>query len=277
MSHIIAVSIVFLHKNTTQTAELRRTVRDVCLASADTIVHWENTIDFFDHYDPQSATPTIIFLDTAALAEAAEKQAWEMLNAAYTSVIICLGAGEIARNAHVRQVHQRFGTDFLFEPFDEDAVRSVLERIRNEFADITLQRGLDSMLLERATTFFASASPPSVHALKLPTNKGDEIFITEDILYCEAQGEITFCYLLSEGKTLVSVIVFKRFAELEEMLLKHDFVRIHNSIIVNVRHCAGFEHKGKDGTLQLRHATETPLTVSRTYKKRFLKRFKPKK
>jgi hypothetical protein len=122
-----------------------------------------------------------------------------------------------------------------------------------------------------------SLAAPSLTYCTLPTARGEEIFRCADIISCEADGQNTICYSLPDSGAaslgaVRSTVIFLMLSDIETLLPKGDFVRVHHSFIVGLSHVTTFKHNGKDGLLTMRLAE--PITVSRTYKKALLERLK---
>jgi two-component system, LytTR family, response regulator len=77
----------------------------------------------------------------------------------------------------------------------------------------------------------------------LHTLKGARIVETENIIYCEANGNFTKIYLSKNEKnsTNDSFISTKLLKDLEEILSKGDFYRCHRSFLINLKYFIEFD------------------------------------
>jgi hypothetical protein len=235
--------------------------------------HWQNSAAFLLAMPTEPTAPLIVFVDaeqpfTPALLET--------LSSDDCVVVLCAAPMTLTSKADVCRLHEHYGANILFTPFTDDSVRDVLERSRNHLAAKILSRTADEMLGEKVQTLAA----PSLRYCALPTARGEEIFRCVDIIFCEADGQNTICYSLLDSDvaplgaagsgTVRSTVIFLMLSDIETLLSKGDFVRVHHSFIVGLRHVGVFKHNGKDGLLTMQFGE--PIAVSRTYKKALVER-----
>jgi two-component system LytT family response regulator len=128
---------------------------------------------------------------------------------------------------HATQAFEARAFDFLLKPFDQDRLHTAIERTRAE-----LLKAHDRHLTHRILDLLAEArtGPGSNRRLAVKTSGRVVLVDTDDIDWVEAAGNYvelktsSGCYLLREGIGRVS-----------ERLDPVQFIRIHRSIIVNVR------------------------------------------
>lgn len=138
--------------------------------------------------------------------------------------------------------------DYLLKPIDVDDIRYVLEKFN--------KKQLEKKIIEE----YRNKKTINIYA-----NGQDKIIEQDTIIYCEADGNYTSIYLKGNLKYFVSHNL-KYF----ENNLDENFVRIHNSYLVNVNFIKSFNKKSS--ILALIDNTELP--VSRLKKKAFLDKFK---
>ena len=100
--------------------------------------------------------------------------------------------------------------------------------------------------------------------ITLPTANGLMIVPIKDIVRCEAADNYTNFFLSAKSKVLVS----KTLKEFEELLKEYDFIRIHHSHLINLRHVKNYT-RGEGGTVTMTDGSE--VDVSRRKKDEFLK------
>ncbi|WP_460218876.1 LytTR family transcriptional regulator DNA-binding domain-containing protein [Psychroserpens sp. MEBiC05023] len=82
-----------------------------------------------------------------------------------------------------------------------------------------------------------------------------ELLNINDIIRCEADG--TYAKIITTTKTLLSSKNLKYY---ENILASHDFIRVHNSHLVNVDYIQTFNRQIQDG-LQLRNGDKIPVSA----------------
>jgi two-component system LytT family response regulator len=139
--------------------------------------------------------------------------------------------------------------DYLLKPLDEDELAAAIEKVRLKNATATAEQlTLASGKLDQtaeAVTHIALRSKQQVH-----------IAAFSDIIYCEGDGNYTTFYLMPGKKILVS----KPLKEYEELLPQPDFIRSHQSFLVNRRY---IEYYDRDGILYLQNKKQIPVSKRR--------------
>jgi two-component system LytT family response regulator len=149
--------------------------------------------------------------------------------------------------------------DYLLKPISSnDLIRSiekVQQKIHLKKPVNTLQEVISNIkLLQNKSSNFA-----------ISTAEGIEFIPIDDIQYCEADKNYTYFHLLDKKKILLS----KTLKEVESLLIGHDFVRIHQSYLVNYRYIKKYI-RGQGGYVVLNNGDSLP--VSRAKKDDFLSR-----
>ena len=103
--------------------------------------------------------------------------------------------------------------------------------------------------------------------ITVPTSNGFELLKIDDIIRLKAEINYTIIHL-SDGRKL---IVARTLKEYENILRQHDFIRIHNSHIINLSYLKRYV-KGNGGVVHLEDGTQ--LDVSRQRKEEFLSALK---
>ena len=101
--------------------------------------------------------------------------------------------------------------------------------------------------------------------IALPTLNGLLVIPVKEIIRCQSDVNYTTFYLIEKNKIVVS----KSLKEFEELLNEYDFIRIHNSHLINLRYVKNYT-KGDGGIVTMSDGTE--VDVSRRKKDEFLKR-----
>ena len=77
--------------------------------------------------------------------------------------------------------------------------------------------------------------------IALATKESIELVFPKDIVLCQSDNNYTFVYFQDRRKKLIS----KTLKDFEEILLEHDFLRVHQSFLINTHHVV--EYLRKDG------------------------------
>jgi two-component system LytT family response regulator len=101
--------------------------------------------------------------------------------------------------------------------------------------------------------------------ITLPTSSGLTVYPVKEIIRCQAEINYTNFYLTSKSKMLVT----KTLKEYEELLNDYDFMRVHNSHLINLHHVKNYS-RGEGGSVTM--SDGTTVDVSRRKKDEFLKR-----
>ncbi|MBL7974102.1 MAG: response regulator transcription factor [Candidatus Kapabacteria bacterium] len=109
-------------------------------------------------------------------------------------------------------------------------------------------------------------SKPHADSIAVPVEDGLIFLNPADILRCESDSNYTQCFLLSGQKLLVS----RTLKEFDELLSPHDFMRVHNSHLVNLR-CVNRYVRGKGGYAVMKDGSE--IEVSPRKRDEFLECF----
>jgi two-component system, LytTR family, response regulator len=141
--------------------------------------------------------------------------------------------------------------DYLLKPFDEEELASAIAKVRQKNPPATSEQvklasgkmnGTDTT---EAVTSIALRSKQQVH-----------IAAFADIIYCEGDGNYTTFYLTMGKKLLVS----RPLKEYEELLPQQQFIRSHQSFLVNMRY---IEYYDREGMLYLQNKKQIPVSTRR--------------
>lgn len=100
----------------------------------------------------------------------------------------------------------------------------------------------------------------------LPLMDGFEVVKLNEILYCEAQDNFTYFFLVNGQK----ILICRRLKFYENSLQEYGFCRVHRSFLINLEYVKRYI-KGKGGTVIMEN--EKQIQVSHTRKQAFLERF----
>ena len=147
--------------------------------------------------------------------------------------------------------------DYLLKPIDRIELKAAVEKAS---ASNTSQSQLD---LLRETMQHKKETPTRI---ALSVSEGIVFIHTKDIIYCKSDSNYTTLFMIGEKKLVVS----KTLKDIEELLGKDLFVRVHSSYLVNKNEIQIYQ-RGDGGELVMSSGVHIP--VSRDRKSTFLESF----
>lgn len=114
--------------------------------------------------------------------------------------------------------------DYLLKPIDINELKLAVEKLGQK-----INSKSDSFLLENLKHQLSAPSEKSKHKLALPSTHETFLVKIEDIIYCKSDNSYTTFYL----KGNINHVVCKSIKEYEILLDGYDFIRIHQTYLVN--------------------------------------------
>lgn len=145
--------------------------------------------------------------------------------------------------------------DYILKPVNPQHLMDAVDKLKTPQTDFGLISKQISTLLRNKNGF---------ERITLPTFEGLRFIILRDIIRCEADNNYTNFYLNSGEKVLVT----KTLKEYDECLSGEDFIRVHQSHLVNSKYIDRYI-KGDGGTIIMTDGSH--VEVSRRRKEDFLK------
>lgn len=139
--------------------------------------------------------------------------------------------------------------DYILKPVDDDEFIQAIEKvIENHSKDNNIEK-----LIEVSNEYFKGVEKKRVILKTL-----DAVYAVyeDDILFCKSEGNYTTFYTLQAGKIVVS----KSMKKVEEILSEINFVRCHQSYIVNKKHVFKYN---KRGYLMIQNDLQVPVSGRR--------------
>lgn len=147
--------------------------------------------------------------------------------------------------------------DYLLKPIDVDdlmnALRKVKERLHNKGNAHQYQSVLHNIQLKT----------DKIKKLAVPSLDGIDLFDTDDIIYCKADGSYTTVYLQNKQSKIVS----RNLKDFENLLEEFGFCRVHHASLINLKHVQRYV-KGEGGYVILSEGHH--VDISRRKKEEFL-------
>jgi two-component system, LytTR family, response regulator len=139
--------------------------------------------------------------------------------------------------------------DFLLKPVGPDELEKVIEKIRsvlekdNDYSHIDL---LLENIRKKADNF---------KRIALSNSDGIHLLDITDIMRCESDDNYTKFFIKNRKPILIS----KTLKEYEELLTEHDFVRIHQSHLINLAYVKSYVKK-ENGVVVMTDDSQLPIS-----------------
>lgn len=112
--------------------------------------------------------------------------------------------------------------DYLLKPIDLEELQQALQKAKTHQNESTLKQQYEILL--------ANMAGKGMKRICLSTADRFEFVHVEEIVLCEANGSYTNVYLKGNKKIMVS----RNLKEYETLLAEENFMRVHNSFLINL-------------------------------------------
>ncbi len=149
--------------------------------------------------------------------------------------------------------------DYLMKPIDPDELKAAIKKI--------LEKNSTPSMASRMENLLQNLNQPNTESKKIcvATSDAYHYINVSEIIRCEADGNYSFVHILNQPKIHVS----KSLTHFDEMLTEYDFIRVHQSNLVNKKHIRSY-NKGKGGVVTMIDGSS--VEVSTRKKDEFLQR-----
>ena len=186
--------------------------------------------------------PDILFLDIL-LGDGTGFDLLEIFPELTSHIIFVTASDEYAIRAF------RFSAiDYLLKPIEPEQLKSAVQRAEKQLASKD-----ERLSLLRTTIRHPDQLPDRI---SLHTQDKIQIVMIDDIIRCEAADNNTWFFLKGGEKILVT----RTLKQFDQMLEKHQFIRVHQSHLVNIN----FLHeyiKRDGGYLKLKNGDQIPVAL----------------
>ncbi len=146
--------------------------------------------------------------------------------------------------------------DYLLKPVNLKELKAAVEKAESKTKNEAIADQMNVLL----------QNLKNVHPkIGLPTRNGLVFVQIEDIIRCESDSNYTTIHLTSREKYVAA----KTLKEFDELLSKHEFIRIHQSHLINASHIKQYV-RGDGGSVILSNGSS--IEVSRRHKEQLLQR-----
>lgn len=127
---------------------------------------------------------------------------------------------------------------------------------KNKNAVKVMAAGKDLLSIVEKLISHAEGAAPQPKRLAVNTTESLSLLNIHEIIRCESNRNYTFIYLSGKRKLIAS----KTLMEFEEVLVKHGFLRIHKSHLINGNYIDRYI-KSEGGYMVLTDGTRLPVAV----------------
>lgn len=178
----------------------------------------------------QQERPDILFLDINLGSD----NGFELLQhfeKGYLNVIFVTG-----HNDYVLKALRASAVDYLLKPVKASELILAVQKVQQKLSKQQQQQNLDTLLINLNT------QEQILKRITISTAESLHVINVSDIIYCESDKGYTTFYLSDKQKIIASKIL----REYEDLLPKENFMRVHQSFLVNLNHVLRYEKKDKN-------------------------------
>jgi len=150
--------------------------------------------------------------------------------------------------------------DYLLKPIDIEELKAAVGKVLISHQKNQLNKKLDAFMQNMQN------GNPEQFQIALPSAGGMNIVRVSEILYLRSDRQYTIFFLKSGDKIMTS----KNLGEYEELLLEHNFFRVHHSALINLGEVKKYV-RGDGGQAVMSNGDE--VDISKRKKEAFLKQF----
>lgn len=187
-------------------------------------------------------TPDIIFLDIL-LGDGTGFDLLEIFPNLSSRIIFITASDE-----HAIRAFRYAAVDYLLKPVDPGQLKEAVERAKRQIAGTA-----ESLHLLRETIRKPESLPSRI---SLTSQERISVVDIDNILRCESDGNNTW-FMLASGERIFVTRTLKQF---EQLLEKHNFIRVHQSHLVALKYIREFVKKD-GGYLHMKNGDLIPVSV----------------
>ncbi len=158
-----------------------------------------------------------------------------------------------AYNEYAVKAFRLNAIDFLLKPIDPDELLAALKKVKDQPGILQKQQ------LQNVKEIIQNKDNTTLQRLTLTTSEGIHFVRLDEIIYAEAMGSYSKFHIENQKPIIVS----KGLKEYEELLSDFNFLRVHQSYIINLHYITKYV-KGDGGQIWMSNGTE--IEVSRRKK-----------
>ena len=144
-------------------------------------------------------------------------------------------------------------TDYILKPVQKEKLIYAVEKVINKKTESFDKSSLAALV----TNIYSQTSAQSKN-IALPTSEGYSFVSIDDIIYVKAESNYCWVFIKNGDKFLLS----KTLKSLEMMLTGNQFVRVHQSFVINLDYAEKYV-KGQGGYLIMKNSEQIPVSRAR--------------
>ncbi|WP_440067396.1 LytR/AlgR family response regulator transcription factor [Tenacibaculum discolor] len=209
--------------------------------------------------------PEIEIIGTAkSVVEASKALRKQQPDILFLDIMLGDGTGfdvlEIHPNLSSKIIFVTASDEYAIKAFKFAAIDYVLKPYSNEDLANAINKAKDQIKpdKEQLTVLQQSITKPNQRPKKISLNTSDKIMVVnlDDIVRCQSDNNYTE-FFLNDGQKILVGKTLKHFAD---MLKEYDFLRVHQSHLINIQFIKEFI-KSDGGYLVLKNKTTVPVSV----------------
>ncbi|MDP2541365.1 DNA-binding response regulator [Tenacibaculum discolor] len=209
--------------------------------------------------------PEIEIIGTAkSVVEASKALRKQQPDILFLDIMLGDGTGfdvlEIHPNLSSKIIFVTASDEYAIKAFKFAAIDYVLKPYSNEDLANAINKAKDQIKpdKEQLTVLQQSITKPNQRPKKISLNTSDKIMVVnlDDIIRCQSDNNYTE-FFMNDGQKILVGKTLKHFAD---MLKEYDFLRVHQSHLINIQFIKEFI-KSDGGYLVLKNKTTVPVSV----------------
>ncbi|RXK58714.1 response regulator transcription factor [Lacibacter luteus] len=204
----------------------------------------------------RALNPDLIFLDIAMPVKSGFELLNELKGENFEVIFVT------AHNQYMVEAFHFSAIDYLLKPVEDNLLIDAVERAKRRIEKNSGNKNIETFLHN-----LTQKQSPQKMRLCIPSLKGFQVIELDEILYAESSGNYTNLYFSNSKMVCTS----KPMHEYEKLLEDAGFVRIHKSVLVNLKHVKEY-FRGEGGSVILSNGHE--LEVSRRKKDLLIEKMK---
>lgn len=151
-----------------------------------------------------------------------------------------------ASDAHAIQAFRFSAIDYLLKPIDPDELVAAVAKLQKPSPDqqVRVEALLDNIKDQKKSTRLALHTMEKIHVVQIA-----------DIIRCESSANYTIFYFSNDRQLLVT----KTLKEFDQLLKGHNFLRVHQSHLINAEFIKEFV-KVDGGYIVMENGAEIPVS-----------------
>lgn len=152
-----------------------------------------------------------------------------------------------ASNEYAIRAFRYAAVDYLLKPVDNELLTEAVDRVQDKMGSMDDRLGL-------AATVYKNQGNSETMALH--TSEEIKIVAINEIIRCQSNDNYTMFYFEDQSKILIS----KTLKYFDGLLNNHNFLRVHQSHLVNPKQIETFNRKD-GGYLSMRDGSQVPVSM----------------